>query len=214
MQLLGVGRQASGGSIKVQTDCAEQGWGKALCLPSHLHGCSLPLCIVVDTGLVQGGGKKMERPGGDGEQVMQFLAFPPDSFTRSQLVLCRGMAKSKEHFSFRGEVWGLKCIIESAQWTESSLFPALGNDHSKTALKSLGHQAIVLTISPSFSSKLSLWVLTTAVKSCFCSEDWKWWWVWKGIWRNSVNFCLWLKKVKDFLSSLLHVILTSNQSAD
>lgn len=49
------------GSIKVQTGCAHQGWGKALCLRSHLHGCSLPLCVVADMGLVQRGGKKMER---------------------------------------------------------------------------------------------------------------------------------------------------------
>lgn len=56
----------------------------------------------------------MERPGGDGEQIMELLAFPPDTFTRTQLLLCRGMAKSKEHLSFWGEVWGLNCIIGSA----------------------------------------------------------------------------------------------------
>lgn len=85
MQLLSVGRGPLDGSIKVQTGCADQGWSKALCLPSYLHGCSLPLHA--DTGLVQAGDKTMERAGGDGEQIPQFLAFPPDTFTRSQLLL-------------------------------------------------------------------------------------------------------------------------------
>lgn len=149
------------GSIKVQTGCAEQGWGKALCLPSLWHGCSLPLCVVADTGLVQGGGKKMERPGGYGERVTQFLL---SHLTPSPAHRWR----SAEAWQRVKSIWvlGVRCEGSTAflgQPSEQSLlslsyvreWPFTAG--TKTALKSLGHQAIVLTVSPSFSSKLSLW---------------------------------------------------------
>lgn len=227
MQLLGVGRRAPGWPNKSPDRLCRPRLGQDPMSPFPFAWL-LPV-LVCCCWYRAGAGRdmKMERPGGDGEQILQFPAFPPDIFTRSQLL--PASLRSAEARRRVKSIWvlGVRCEGSAASFgqpNEQSLLslPYLREQpftaETKTALKSPGHQAIALAISPSFSSKLSLWIYTGpdhCSKVMYLSRGLG---MMMSLERNLKTACefpyLWLRKVKDFLFPVLHIMLTSKQSAD
>lgn len=107
MQLLGVGRRASGWLNKSPDGAVQTEAEARASPPSPLHFLSLSPHVATEMGLARAGGMKMARHGGDGEQITQLLVFPSGTFAESWLLpmnsCSAGMAKSKskEHLSLR-----------------------------------------------------------------------------------------------------------------
>lgn len=87
MQLLGVGRQTSGWLNKNPDRLCRARLGEGSLSPFPFARLLLPLCAVVDTGLLQEGGKKMERPGGDREQITQSVPCFPSWYLHQDSVV-------------------------------------------------------------------------------------------------------------------------------
>lgn len=229
MQLLGVGRHASGWLNKspdraVQTKAeAKASLPFPVCTVAPCH-CALSLRWGWRS---QGGWRWWDL------EVLESRSCSCSTYAWSQLLLANSHSAEAWQRARVKNIWvygwgaraQLHCGV-SPMTTVFFLFPALRNDRlqqkQRLHLSLLGISNYFDVISPWFSSKLSLWAYTGPDH---CSEVMylsrgtfpeyrEWWWVWKGIQAHSVKTPVhgWRKERTSLLLSPTYCLFTSKQN--